>query len=74
MFTSKHHDGFTNWPSNYTFGWNSMNVGAFRNVIKELKDAFDRNHPDIHFGLYYSLLEWYNPMAVRDQENNRTTR
>ena len=36
VFTSKHHDGFTNWPSTYTFGWNSMDVGAKRNVVGEL--------------------------------------
>ena len=35
VFTSKHHDGFTNWPSTYTFGWNSMDVGAKRNVVGE---------------------------------------
>ena len=36
VFTSKHHDGFTNWPSTYTFGWNSMDIGAKRNVVGEL--------------------------------------
>ena len=36
VFTTKHHDGFTNFPSPYTFGWNSMDVGAKRNVVGEL--------------------------------------
>ena len=51
-----------------------MAVGPRRNVIGELSDAFRTNHPDIHFGLYYSLFEWFNPIYVRDRENNFTTR
>ena len=74
VFTSKHHDGYCNWPSTYSYGWNSMAVGPRRNVIGELSDAFRTNHPDIHFGLYYSLFEWFNPIYVRDRENNFTTR
>jgi len=74
VFTSKHHDGFTNWPSTYTFGWNSMDVGAKRNVVGELSDAFRSRHPDVHFGLYYSLFEWFNPMYLKDKANKFSTR
>ena len=73
MFTSKHHDGFTNWPSTYTFGWNSQDIGPNRDVVGELKQAFQR-HPDLHFGLYYSLYEWFNPMYLEDKKNNYKTR
>ena len=73
VFTSKHHDGFTNWPSTYTFGWNSEDIGPKRDVVGELKKAFER-HPDVHFGLYYSLFEWFNPMFLQDQSNQFTTR
>ena len=67
MFTSKHHDGFTNWPSTYTYGWNSLAVGPKRNVLGELKEAFDKRHSDVHFGLYYSLFEWFNPLYLKDK-------
>ena len=73
VFTSKHHDGFCNWPSTYTYGWNSMAVGPKRNVIGDLKKAFEERHPNIHFGLYYSLFEWFHPLHTKDQDNNRTT-
>ena len=68
MFTSKHHDGVTNWPSTYTFGWNSQDIGPNRDVVGELKQAFQR-HPDLHFGLYYSLYEWFNPMYLEDKKS-----
>ena len=74
VFTSKHHDGFTNWPSTYTFGWNSKDIGPKRDVIGELKKAFQQRHPDLHFGLYYSLFEWFNPMYLKDKANRFTTR
>ena len=73
MFTSKHHDGFTNWPSTYTFGWNSKDVGPKKDIVGELKAAFKR-HPDIHFGLYYSLYEWFNPLYLKDKANQFKTR
>ena len=32
-----------------------------------------RNRTDIKFGLYHSLLEWFNPLYVRDKENKFDT-
>ena len=72
-FTSKHHDGFCNFPSTYSYGWNSMDVGPRRDVVGELKEAF-APYSDFHFGLYYSLFEWYNPIYLKDKANNKTTR
>ena len=66
VFTSKHHDGYTNFNSSYTFGWNSMSVGPKKNILKELKQAFTAADPDFHFGIYYSLFEWFNPMWVNE--------
>jgi len=42
-------------------------------VVGELRDAF-REHDDLHFGVYYSLFEWYNPMLMNDYANNYKTR
>lgn len=33
VLTSKHHEGFTNWPSNYSWSWNSMDVGPKRDLV-----------------------------------------
>ncbi|CAG2065531.1 unnamed protein product, partial [Timema podura] len=32
-----------------------------------------RSNTDLKFGLYHSLLEWYNPLYLQDQANNWTT-
>lgn len=74
VFTSKHHDGYANFNSSYSFGWNSMSVGANRNVLKELKDAFHAQDPDFHFGLYYSLFEWFNPLYLKDKSGDFASR
>ena len=33
VFTSKHHEGFTNWPSKYSFNWNAMSVGPNKDLV-----------------------------------------
>jgi len=35
VLTSKHHEGFTNWPSHVSFNWNSMDVGPERDLVGE---------------------------------------
>ena len=74
VFTSKHHEGFTNWPSSYSFGWNSVDIGPKRNVLGELKEALDERQPGVKFGVYYSLFEWFHPLYLHDKANNFTTR
>lgn len=73
VLTSKHHDGYALWPSAYSFGWNSMDVGLHRDVVGELAAAI-RALPShrVHFGLYHSLYEWFNPMYVSDRSGNFT--
>lgn len=71
MITSKHHDGFCLWPSetaNKTWGfpWNSKDVGAKRDLLKELEVAVKAT--DVKFGTYYSLYEWFNPLWEQDPE------
>ena len=39
-------------------------TGAIANSI--------RSRTSIHFGLYYSLFEWFNPLYLSDQEANFT--
>ena len=74
VFTSKHHDGFANWPSTHNFGWNSVAVGPERDVVGELAGAFREFSPEVHFGLYYSLYEWFHPKYLLDKESGFATR
>ncbi|XP_050412041.2 alpha-L-fucosidase [Patella vulgata] len=72
VLTSKHHEGFTNWPSKYSFNWNSMDNGPHRDLVGELATAIQQN-TDLHFGLYHSLFEWFHPLYLQDKANNWTT-
>eukprot|EP00092_Neocalanus_flemingeri_P003228 GFUD01003455.1.p1 GENE.GFUD01003455.1~~GFUD01003455.1.p1 ORF type:complete len:472 (+),score=104.48 GFUD01003455.1:24-1418(+) len=73
VLTSKHHDGFANWPSSRNFGWNARDIGPKRDVVGELSDAF-RADGKVRFGLYHSLFEWFHPLYLQDKNNNFTTR
>lgn len=72
VLTSKHHEGFTNWPSSYSFNWNSNASGPSRDLVGELANAI-RSRTAIKFGLYHSLYEWFNPLYLQDKEANFTT-
>jgi len=71
VLTSKHHEGFTNWPSANSFNWNSMDIGPHRDLVGELADAI-RNTTSLHFGLYHSLYEWFNPLYESDKKSGFT--
>ncbi|XP_051170480.1 alpha-L-fucosidase-like [Leptopilina boulardi] len=72
VLTSKHHDGYALWPSNYSYSWNSVDVGPHRDIIGELSNAI-RTRTNLTFGLYYSLLEWFHPLYLEDKRNNFST-
>ncbi|KAK9720239.1 Alpha-L-fucosidase C-terminal domain [Popillia japonica] len=65
VLTSKHHEGYTLWPSTYSYSWNSMDVGPQRDLLGELTDAV-RNQ-SLRMGFYYSLYEWFNPRYLADK-------
>ena len=33
VLVTKHHEGFTNWPSKYSWNWNAMDVGPNRDLV-----------------------------------------
>lgn len=65
-------EGFTLWPSKYSFSWNAMDVGPRRDLVGDLANAV-RNKTDIKFGLYHSWLEFFNPMYLKDKANGFKT-
>lgn len=70
VLTSKHHDGFTLWPSKeadktWGFKWNSVDVGPKRDLIADLFTAVRKT--SVHAGMYYSLYEWFNPLWKTDK-------
>ncbi|XP_030757345.1 alpha-L-fucosidase-like isoform X2 [Sitophilus oryzae] len=71
VLTSKHHEGFTLWPSKYSFSWNAKDIGPHRDIIDELGTAV--RQANLTFGLYHSLYEWFHPIYLSDRANNFTT-
>ncbi|XP_052781581.1 alpha-L-fucosidase-like [Mya arenaria] len=72
VFVSKHHEGYSNYASRYSFGWNSMDVGPKRDIIGELAESI-KERTNMHFGLYHSQYEWFNPLFLKDKATNLTT-
>lgn len=70
VITTKHHDGFCLWPSKEAndrgFPWNSVEVGAKRDLIGELTKSVKKT--DVKMGLYYSLYEWFHPWWQKDKK------
>lgn len=59
VLTSKHHEGFTLWPSEQSWNWNAVDVGPHRDLAGDLSQAV--KDAGLKMGFYYSLYEWYNP-------------
>lgn len=66
VLTSKHHEGFTLWPSAQSWNWNSVDVGPHRDLCGDLTAAVKKQ--GLHMGFYYSLYEWFNPVYKNDPE------
>lgn len=69
VMTSKHHDGFVLYPSSYSFNWNSMDIGPHIDFLLELSESI-RLKSTMKFGIYYSLLEWFNPLYLKDKNES----
>lgn len=69
VLTSKHHDGYTLWPSaeaDMSWGrpWNSVSTGPGRDLLGELTESVRKT--DVKMGIYYSIYEWFNPLYTSD--------
>ncbi|KAL1500926.1 hypothetical protein ABEB36_006345 [Hypothenemus hampei] len=71
VLTSKHHEGFTLWPSKYTYSFNSVDLGPHKDIVGELGEAV--RAAGLKYGLYNSLIEWYHPLHIQDLENGNTS-
>ncbi|KAI5638558.1 alpha-L-fucosidase domain-containing protein [Phthorimaea operculella] len=71
VLTSKHHEGFTLFPSKRSFSWNSVDTGHHRDIVGQLSKAV--REKGLVFGVYYSLYEWFNPIYREDKDNKCTT-
>lgn len=59
---AKHHDGFSLWPSGYTFR-DATDMGPKRDLIGPIAEACRKR--GLKFGFYFSLDEWEYPI-IRD--------
>ncbi|RWS15155.1 alpha-L-fucosidase-like protein, partial [Dinothrombium tinctorium] len=71
VLTSKHHEGYTLWPSKTSWNWNSVDVGPKRDLLGELASAVRK--VGLRFGAYHSLYEWFNPLYLQDKNNSFNT-
>jgi len=71
VLTSKHHEGFCNWPSAQSWNWNSMDVGPHQDNVALVTNAVRK--AGLKMGLYHSLFEWFNPLYLADRANGGKT-
>jgi len=71
VLVTKHHDGFTLWPTKYP-NPNKDNYYASRDIVGELTETVKKN--GLKMGFYYSgALDWsWNPIPISDGKNFTT--
>lgn len=55
--TSRHHDGFSLWPTKVDDGYNIANTPFKRDILGELAEACAAEGLQLNF--YYSLMDWH---------------
>ncbi len=58
VITSKHHEGFCLWDTQYT-DYKATNTPCGRDLLREVVDAFRAE--GLRIGFYYSLIDWHHP-------------
>ncbi|MBS3777045.1 MAG: alpha-L-fucosidase [Bacteroidales bacterium] len=64
VITSKHHEGFCMFDSDYT-DYDVMNTPYEKDIIKEWVEAFRAE--GLGIGFYYSLIDWHHPEYTIDR-------
>ena len=69
IITTKHHDGFCLWPSEYT-DYTIANTPYKKDIIGALVEAYDKQGIDVY--LYFSIIDWnhfgYKSKLVTDKD------
>ncbi|MBR5225154.1 MAG: alpha-L-fucosidase [Clostridia bacterium] len=68
IFTSKHHEGFCMWDSQFT-DYKCTKTPAGRDLLREFVDAFRAE--GLRVGFYYSLIDWHHPEFPIDKNHPR---
>ncbi len=68
VLTTKHHEGFCLFDSQYT-DYKSTNTPFGRDIVREYVDAFRAE--GLHIGFYYSLIDWNHPDFPIDRMHPR---
>ena len=66
VLTAKHHDGYCLYPSAYSPGWNSVDMGPQRDLAGDFARAVRAR--GLRLGFYYSLMEWDHPLLQTEPE------
>lgn len=68
VITSKHHEGFCLWDSEYT-SYKATNTPAKRDLLAPMVEAY--REEGLRVGFYYSLLDWHHPDYPVDRHHPR---
>lgn len=68
VLTTKHHEGFCLFDSQYT-DYKVTNTPYGKDIVREYVDAFRAE--GLHVGFYYSLIDWHHPDFVIDNIHPR---
>lgn len=68
VLTTKHHEGFCLFDSQYT-DYKITNTAFGRDLVKEYADAFRAE--GLRVGFYYSLIDWHHPDFTIDMHHPR---
>ncbi len=66
VLTTKHHDGFCLWDSQFT-DYKCTNTPCGKDLLRMYVDAFRAE--GIRIGLYHSLLDWHHPEYTLDNNH-----
>lgn len=67
-FTTKHHDGFCMWDTQYT-DYSIMHTPYGKDVLKLLSDACQKH--DMKLSLYYSNPDWHHPFGYNPNSSHQ---
>ena len=69
VITTKHHEGFCLWDSEYT-NFDVASTPFKRDILKELSAACRKY--GLKFGTYYSIIDWHHPSQERNIDGNNS--